>query len=92
MLRMSSASSSSSLKATLIVAQDAERGIGSNGGLPWKLSKEMKYFAQATTAAPSGKKNAVIMGRTTWEGIPAKFRPLKNRINVVLSSKSREDL
>lgn len=79
-------------RATLIVAHDSKRGIGSNGKLPWRLSQEMRYFANATTAAPEGHQNAVIMGRTTWEGIPPKFRPLKNRLNVVLSSKSREDL
>jgi dihydrofolate reductase len=87
-------SSTAPLKATLIVAHDSSRGIGLNGKLPWRLSKEMKYFAAATTVVPSesGKKNAVIMGRTTWEGIPRKFRPLKERINVVLSSKTREEL
>lgn len=30
--------------------------------------------------------NAVIMGRVTWESIEAKYRPLGNRINIVLSS------
>lgn len=80
------------LKATLIVAQDPSRGIGSKGKLPWRLSKEMRYFAQATTAAPEGKHNAVLMGRTTWESIPKKFKPLKDRLNVVLSSKSGEEL
>lgn len=93
-MRIMSPSSASPLKATLIVAHDSSRGIGLNGKLPWRLSKEMKYFAQATSAVPSGsgKQNAVIMGRTTWEGIPKKFRPLKERINVVLSSKTRQDL
>jgi dihydrofolate reductase len=29
--------------------------------------------------------NAVIMGRKTWESIPARFRPLPGRLNVVIS-------
>ncbi|KAJ1345779.1 putative dihydrofolate reductase, partial [Parelaphostrongylus tenuis] len=29
--------------------------------------------------------NAVVMGRKCWESIPEKFRPLKNRLNVVIS-------
>ncbi|CCE64004.1 hypothetical protein TPHA_0G01680 [Tetrapisispora phaffii CBS 4417] len=61
-------------------------GIGFQGGLPWRLSKEMKFFKQLTTSTfDSSKKNVVIMGRKTWQSIPARFRPLPNRINVVLS-------
>ena len=62
-------------------------GIGKDGGLPWKgLKKEMAYFARVTKCAPNNhSRNAVIMGRKTWESIPEKFRPLPGRINVVLS-------
>ncbi|EFY85314.1 Dihydrofolate reductase [Metarhizium acridum CQMa 102] len=35
-------------------------------------------------AAPNSV-NAVIMGRKTWDSIPAKFRPLKNRLNIIVS-------
>lgn len=57
-----------------------------SGSLPWKLKKEMRYFAKMTksTEDPT-KKNAVIMGRKTYESIPSSFRPLKDRLNVVLT-------
>ncbi|KAK2026797.1 dihydrofolate reductase [Colletotrichum zoysiae] len=35
-------------------------------------------------ASPDAR-NAVIMGRKTWESIPPKFRPLKGRLNIVIS-------
>ncbi|TQV99981.1 hypothetical protein V2A60_005394 [Cordyceps javanica] len=65
-------------------------GIGAGGTMPWKgLRKEMQYFARVTTHVPShcppGAVNAVVMGRKTWDSIPTKFRPLKDRLNIVIS-------
>lgn len=81
-----------SSRATLIVAATKTNGIGHNARLPWRLPKEMSYFARVTTAAPEGKQNAVIMGRNTWESIPNKFRPLPNRLNLVISTSQQYDV
>jgi len=72
-------------RLTIIVAATNSNGIGQNSRLPWRLPKEMKYFAHATSTAPAGRVNAVIMGRNTWESIPKKFRPLSNRVNIITS-------
>lgn len=39
-----------------------------------------------------GRRNVVIMGRKTWDSIPPKFRPLKDRTSIVISSQGREKL
>ncbi|CAI2730549.1 unnamed protein product [Schistosoma spindalis] len=46
----------------------------------------MEFFKSVTTKARPGLKNAVVMGRVTWESIPESFKPLKDRINIVVSS------
>jgi dihydrofolate reductase len=69
----------------IIVAADEANGIGKDGGLPWHLPGDMAFYKRTTLSAPEGKRNAVIMGRKTYDSIPAKFRPLKDRINIVLS-------
>ncbi|TFK30421.1 dihydrofolate reductase [Coprinopsis marcescibilis] len=79
-------------RLTIIVAATKSNGIGQGSKLPWRLPKEMKYFAQVTTQAPVGHKNLVLMGRTTWESIPPKFRPLPNRLNVVISRNKQYQL
>ncbi|MFT5170115.1 MAG: dihydrofolate reductase [Lysobacterales bacterium] len=70
----------------IIVAIDENNGIGKNGDLPWHISGDLKYFKKITTHTDNPiKKNVVVMGRKTWESIPHKYRPLPNRINVVLT-------
>lgn len=44
-----------------------------------------------TTTVDPSKRNAVIMGRLTYFGIPANKRPLPKRLNIVLSSKSNSN-
>ena len=74
---------------TLVLAVDQNNGLWKNNTLAWKLSSDMKYFKEITTATlSSSKKNAVIMGRKTWESIPPKYRPLPGRLNCILSRKS----
>ena len=76
----------------IVVACERNLGIGKDGAMPWKLPADMAYFKELTSKTRAGGevKNAVIMGRKTWESIPSQFRPLKGRINIVLS-RSLED-
>lgn len=70
----------------IVAALLPEFGIGFKGQLPWSLKQEMKYFRKLTTSTfDENKTNAVIMGRKTYYSIPPKFRPLKGRLNVVLT-------
>jgi len=74
---------------SVIVATTPNGGIGFQGKLPWHLPEDMVRFKQVTLASAeksTDRMNAVIMGRKTWDSIPEKFRPLKGRINVVLTS------
>lgn len=71
--------------SVVVAATSATFGIGRKGTLPWKIAEDMEFFKALTTASVPNKVNAVIMGRKTYESIPAKFRPLVGRENVVLS-------
>lgn len=46
---------------------------------------------QSLTAPTNEFRNCVIMGRNTWESIPEKFRPLPDRLNLVLSRSTKID-
>jgi dihydrofolate reductase len=67
------------MNIAIIVAMDAERGIGKDNGLMWHLPDDMKFFKKVTTD------NIVVMGRKNFESIPEKYRPLPNRENVILT-------
>jgi dihydrofolate reductase len=73
-------------KIYIISAVDKNFGIGIKNALPWSFKSDMKHFKEITSITKDpNKRNAVLMGRKTWESLPEKFRPLPNRINLILS-------
>ena len=64
---------------SLIAAMDKNRLIGQNGRLPWRLPADMQRFVALTMGKP------VIMGRKTYDSIPAKYKPLHGRTNIILT-------
>jgi len=78
------------LPVSVIVAMTPKNGIGKDGALPWRLPEDMAFFKRVTTATAGDMRNAVVMGRKTWDSIPEKFRPLAGRLNVVLTSKATD--
>ncbi len=70
----------------LVVAADSTWGIGKNSGLPWpKLRADLQHFRRITSEAAEGQRNAIIMGRKTWESAEVKGRPLPRRLNCIVS-------
>ena len=57
--------------------------IGSKGQLLFSLKDDMTFFRNITS---KDNKNIVLMGRKTYDSIPTEFKPLKNRINLVLTN------
>ena len=63
----------------LIWAQTAAGVIGRAGTIPWHLPEDQANFRRLTRG------HSVIMGRATWDSLPARFRPLPDRRNIVLT-------
>ena len=63
----------------LIWAQSTSGVIGRAGGIPWRLPEDQARFKELTMG------HTVVMGRLTWESLPAKVRPLPGRRNVVVT-------
>ena len=73
-------------KIYVIAAVDENFGIGKNNDLPWHFKKDMEFFKKTTTETEDpNKQNMLIMGSKTWESIPEKYRPFKDRENAVLA-------
>ncbi|MBM4002607.1 MAG: dihydrofolate reductase [Planctomycetes bacterium] len=64
------------MRLSMIVAMDRGRLIGREGGLPWRLSADLRRFKQLTMG------HHLIMGRATFESIG---RVLPGRTTIVLS-------
>lgn len=67
---------------SLIAALTKNHVIGKNNDLPWHLPDDMKYFMKTTLG------HAVIMGRKNYDSLPPKFKPLRDRQNIVISSQA----
>ncbi len=66
-------------RINMIYARAANGVIGCNNAMPWHLPEDLAHFKRLTHGWP------VIMGRKTWDSLPARFRPLPGRTNVVIT-------
>jgi dihydrofolate reductase len=63
----------------LVWAQSTSGVIGRGGDIPWRVPEDLARFKRVTMG------HTVVMGRRTWDSLPASVRPLPGRRNVVLS-------
>ncbi len=70
---------------SLIAAVAENMTIGKNNDLPWKLPDDMKFFMQTT------KGHHVIMGRKNYDSLHAKYKPLPERTNIVVTRQKNYD-
>lgn len=66
----------------LIASVDRNGCIGLGNQLVWDEPADKRWFRQSTLGCP------VIMGRKTWDSLPARFRPLPGRLNIVVTRQS----
>ena len=66
------------MSISIIVAISENNIIGKDNSLIWHLPADMKFFKDKTTG------HCIITGRKNYESIPAKFRPLPNRTNIII--------
>ena len=72
---------------SIIVASSLEYGIGYDNKLCWNIPEELKSFRDITLSClRKDTKNCLIMGKNTWYSLPNAPSPLKDRVNVIISS------
>jgi len=73
-------------KRVKLIAATAGNGVigRSDGSIPWQglVHSDMIRFRDLTSKPGE---NSVVAGRVTWDSLPAKFRPLPNRQNIVVT-------
>lgn len=74
-------------RLSLIVTIDSLGGMSQRSSIPWSVREDQEFFRKQTTGRG---KNALLFGRNTYESIPLEARPLKNRLNAVLSTTLRQ--
>ncbi len=67
------------MELVLLAALARNGVIGGNNDMLWRLPEDMRFLRDTTMGHP------VIMGRRTWESLPARVRPLPGRRNIVVS-------
>nr|AIA13853.1 Dihydrofolate reductase [uncultured bacterium] len=67
------------MKLCIVAAIGENRELGKDNHLLWHLAEDMRFFKEVTM------RHYVIMGRKSFESIPAKYRPLPDRVNVIIS-------
>lgn len=68
------------MNVNLIYAKSSNNVIGREGKLPWYIPEDLAYFSQMTDH------DLVIMGSRTWKSLPERFKPLPNRLNLVVTT------
>lgn len=70
----------------VLAYQYRDYGLGLGGKIPWDSPEDLRHFRQLTTATqqPLDHRNAVIMGKATYDSLPG-GQPLPGRLNIVMT-------
>ena len=67
------------MEISIIAAIAKNNAIGKDNQLLWHMPADMAFFKEKTTG------HCVLTGRKNYESIPEKFRPLKDRTNIIVT-------